>query len=85
MTTQTIAEYLDEERQKATANQLRTEEEAARIQSLQRGHHRREKQHKLKLVPPIKAASKKKKKTAGVAGKKLRATKKRAVQIRKRA
>jgi hypothetical protein len=31
MTTQTIPEYLEEERQKAADTQLRTEEEAARI------------------------------------------------------
>jgi hypothetical protein len=44
MTAQTIAEYLDEERQKATETRLRAEEEAARIQPLQHGHHRMAKQ-----------------------------------------
>src|SRR5580700_3240395 len=39
MSTQTIAEYLDEERQKYVANQLRVDEEAARIRPLQHGHH----------------------------------------------
>jgi hypothetical protein len=92
MTTQTIAEYLDEERQKATDTQLRTEAEAARIQPLQHGHHRTAKQPRLELVPPVKASSKKKKKRkiAAVARKKPRAAKKmaakvRATKIRKRA
>jgi hypothetical protein len=40
MTTQTIPEYLEEERQKATDTQTRTEEEATRIQPPQHGHHR---------------------------------------------
>jgi hypothetical protein len=93
MTTQTIPEYLEEERQKATDTQLRTEEEAARIQPLQHGHHRTAKRPKLQLVPPIKAATKKKKKsrikTSTVARKKPRAvgkkTTKKATKIRKRA
>jgi hypothetical protein len=93
MTTQTIKEYLDEEREKASETQLRTEEEAARIQPLQHGHHRTAKQPegtakqpKLKLLPPVKAATKKKKKkTAAVAGKKTRVSGKMAGKIRKRA
>ena len=93
MTTQTIKEYLDEEREKASETQLRTEEEAARIQPLQHGHHRMAKQPegtakqpKLKLPPPVKAATKKKKKkTVAVAGKKTRVSGKMAVKIRKRA
>jgi hypothetical protein len=87
MATQTIAEYLDEERQKAAANQVRTDEEAARIQPLQHGHHRTARQPKLELLPPVKAATKKKKKRkiVAVARKKPRAAKKMAAKIRKRA
>lgn len=62
MTTQTIPEYLEEERQKTADTQLRTEKEAARIEPLQHGHHRNSKQSKpeLELVPPFKAATKRK-------------------------
>jgi len=38
MTTKTIPEYLEDERRKLTEAQLRTEEEAARIQALHRAH-----------------------------------------------
>jgi hypothetical protein len=87
MTTQTIPEYLEDERQKATDTQLRTEEEAARIQPLQHGHHRTAKQPKVKLLPRIKAVTKKnkKKKTVAVARKKPRAAGKTATKTRKRA
>jgi hypothetical protein len=88
MATQTIAEYLEEERQKATETELRTKEEAARIQPLQHGHHRMAKQPKLELVPPVKTATRKKQKktTAVVARKKPRAAaKKKTTKIRKRA
>ena len=87
MTTQTIPEYLEEERQKAADTQLRTEEEAARIQPLRHGHHRTAKQPKVELLPPVKAAAKrkKKKKTAAVARKKPRASGKTAAKTRKRA
>jgi hypothetical protein len=85
MPAQTITEYLAEEREKAADTQLRTEEEAARIQPLQHGHHRQAKQPRLPLL--VKAASKKKKKrkTVAVARKKPRAAKKLAVKTRKRA
>jgi hypothetical protein len=87
MTTQTIPEYLEEERQKAADTQTRTEEEAARIQSLQHGHHRTAKPPKLDLPSRVKAATKKKKKkkTAVVARKKPRAAGKTAAKTRKRA
>jgi hypothetical protein len=92
MSTQTIAEYLDEERQKYAANQLRVDEEAARIQPLQHGHHRAGKQPRLELLPPAKtAARKKKKKTIAVARAKPRAAnassnaRKMAAKIRKSA
>jgi hypothetical protein len=87
MTVQTIPEYLEEERQKAADTQLRTEEEAARIQPLQRGHHRKAKPPMLPLLPQVKAATKKKKKrkTVAVARKKPLAAKKMAAKTRKRA
>jgi hypothetical protein len=85
MRTQTIPEYLEEERQKATDTQLRTEEEAARIQPLRHGRHRTAKQPKVALLPPVKAATQKKKKAAAVARKKPRASGKMATKTRRRA
>jgi hypothetical protein len=87
MTTQTIPEYLEEERQKATDTQLRTEEEAARIQPLQHGHHRMAKRSRLELVAPAKAATKKKKKKkiVEITRRKARTVGKKAAKIRKRA
>jgi hypothetical protein len=87
MSAQTIAEYLEEERQKFAANQLRTEEEAARIQLLQHGHHRAAKQPRLELLSPVKAITKKKKKrkTTAISGKKPRARRKMVTKIRKAA
>src|ERR1700691_1937576 len=61
MTTQTIPEYLEEERQKAADTQLRTEEEAARIEPLQHGHHRAS---KLASKPTSKPTSKRTSKSA---------------------
>jgi hypothetical protein len=84
MTAQTIPEYLEEEREKAADNQLRMEEEAARIGPLQHGHHRTPKQPKLELIPSVKAANKKRK-TVAVARKKPRAARKMATKTRKRA
>jgi hypothetical protein len=62
MTTQTIPEYLEEERQKTEDTQLRTEQQPARIEPLQHGHHRHSAQSKpeLELVPPFRSATKKK-------------------------
>jgi hypothetical protein len=87
MTVQTIPEYLEEERQKAADTQLRTEEEAARIEPLHHGHHRKAKQPRLPLLPRIKAATKKKKKrkTVAVARKKPRAARKMKAKTSKRA
>jgi len=87
MTAQTIPEYLEEERQKAADTQQRTEEEAARIQPLQHGHHRMAKQPKLELLPPVKAVTRKKRtrKTVVVARKKPRITSKIAAKTRKKA
>jgi hypothetical protein len=87
MSVQTIPEYLEEERQKTADTQLRTEEEAARIQPLHHGHHRQAKQPRLPLLPQVKAAPKKKKKrnTVAVARKKPRAARKMTAKPRKRA
>jgi hypothetical protein len=87
MTVQTIPEYLEEERQKTADTELRTEEEAARIQPLQHRHHRKAKRPGLELLPQVKAATKKKKtrKTVAVARKKPRAARKMAAKTRKRA
>lgn len=87
MTTQTIPEYLEDERQKAADNQLRTEEEAARIQPLQHGHHRMAKQPKLERLAAVKAVTRKKRKrkTVVAARKKPRAARKMAAKPRKRA
>jgi hypothetical protein len=84
---QTIPEYLEEERQKAAEAQLRTEEEAARIQPLQHGHHRVAKHPRLELVVPIKAATRKKKrkKIVAITRKKARTAGKKTTKIRKRA
>lgn len=89
MSNQTIAEYLDEERQKYAATLLREAEEAARIQALQHRHHRTVKQSGLELVPPAKAPTiktiKKKEKTVAMVRTKPHAAKKTAVITRKRA
>jgi len=93
MSTQTIPEYLEEERQKTADTQRRTEKEAARIEPLQHGHHRNSKKSKmeLQLVPPFrsptkkKTETKKKRSTAVVARKKPRAAGKKATKTRKRA
>jgi hypothetical protein len=87
MTAQTIPEYLEEERQKAADTQLRTEEESARIQLLQHGHHRKAKQPRVPLLPQVTAATKKnkKKKTVAVARKKPGAARKMPAKTRKRA
>jgi len=86
MRAQTIPEYLEEERQKASDSQLRTEEEAARIQPLQHGHHRMAKKSKLELLAPAKASTKKKKKrtTAAVTRKKPRTAAKTPAKKRSR-
>jgi hypothetical protein len=86
MSTQTIAEYLEEERQKFAANQVRTDEEAARIQPLQHGHHRAAKQPKLELVRPAKPAARNKQKRKVVAiSRKKEPARKTAAKTRKRA
>jgi hypothetical protein len=88
MSNQTIAEYLDEERQKYAATQLREAEEAARIQALQHGHHRTVKQSGLELVPPAKTTTMNtviKKKEKKAARTRPHVAKKTAAKTRKRA
>jgi hypothetical protein len=98
MTTKTIPEYLVDERQKHEDDQLRMEEEAARIEPLHHGHHRTAKQSKLDLQSPVKAAVKARKtkatktktiKTAAAAQMKIkskpRAARKPATKARKAA
>jgi hypothetical protein len=82
MTTKTIPAYLDDERRKHTDDQLRMEEETARIQPLHHGHHRTAKQPKLELSSPVEVRVKTRK-TAAAARKKLRATRKIATKARK--
>jgi hypothetical protein len=84
MTTKTIPEYLEDERQKQSDDQLRIKEEAARIQPLHNGHHRTAKQPQLELAYPVKAAAKARKAEAS-ARKKPRAARKTATKVRKTA
>jgi hypothetical protein len=82
MTTKTVPEYLENEHRKHTDDQLRTEEEAARIQPLQHGHHRTAKQPRLELSSPVKAAAETRK-TAAAARNKPRIPRKIATKVRK--
>jgi hypothetical protein len=84
MTTKTIPEYLEDERKKDRDAQLRTEEQAARIQPLNHGRHRTSKQPKLELLSSAKAAPKARK-TAAAARKKPRTGQKKATKTRKAA
>jgi hypothetical protein len=81
MTTKTIPAYLEEERQKDCDAQLRMEEEAARIQPLNHGHHRTAKQPKLELPSVVAKTGK----PAAAAGKKPRTARKTATKARKAA
>jgi hypothetical protein len=63
MTTKTIPEYLEDERRKDIDTQLRTEEEAARIQALHQGHHRTQKPPEPELPAPVEAVAKARKTT----------------------
>jgi hypothetical protein len=80
MTTKTIPEYLEDEHRKLTEAQLRTEEEAARIQASHPAHHRTAKQPKTEAPRQTKAAVKIK--TTG-GRKKTRVTRKAAMKARK--
>jgi len=53
MATKTIPEYLEDERRSREDTQLRTDEEAARIQSLHQGHHRTRKSPEPELPAPV--------------------------------
>jgi hypothetical protein len=82
MTTKTIPEYLEDERQKSSDAQMRMEEEAARIQPLNHGHHRTAKQPKRELPSVVKAAPKAKRPSAR---KKPRTVRKAATKVRRAA
>jgi hypothetical protein len=84
MTTKTIPAYLEDERQKDCDAQLRMEEEAARIQPLNHGHHRTAKQPERELPSVVKAAPKARK-TAAQAREKPRTARKAATKVRKAA
>jgi len=84
MTTKTISAYLEGERQKDRDTQLRMEEEAARIQPLNHGHHRAGKQPKLELPAAVQAATKGRK-TAARVRKKPPTARKTATKARKAA
>ncbi len=85
MTTKTIPAYLEDERVKHRDAQLRMEEEAARIQLLDHGHHRTVKQPKLELLSQVEAAAKARKTAAAPAREKPRAARKTATDTRKMA
>src|SRR5450755_287219 len=61
MATKTIPEYLEDERRSREDTQLRTDEEAGRIQLLHPGHHRTRKQPNLELPAPVEVVVKAKK------------------------
>jgi hypothetical protein len=86
MTTKTIPAYLEDERRKHGDDQLRMEEEAARIQPLHHGHHRTAKQPELELPSPVEAAAKARKTAAAARIKpKARAARKTVTKARKAA
>jgi hypothetical protein len=58
MTTKTIPEYLEDERQKDLDAQRRMEEQAARIRPLNQGHHGTTEEPKRELPSVLKAAPK---------------------------
>jgi hypothetical protein len=58
MTTKTIPQYLEDERRNRADTELRTEEEAARIQPLRHGQHRTPKPPKPELPSPVEAVAK---------------------------
>jgi len=82
MTTKTIPEYLEDERQKNRDAHLRMDEETARIQPLNHGHHRTAKQPALELPAVVKAVPKARK-TVAVVPKKSRIEQKKATKARK--
>lgn len=82
MTTKTIPEYLEDERQKNTDAQRRTDAEAARNQSLHHDYHRTAKQPELELLSPVKTTVKARK-TAAADQNNSRGTRKTATKARK--
>jgi hypothetical protein len=84
MTTKTIPEYLEDERQKDRDAHVRLDEETARIQPLNHGHHRTAKQPKLELPSAVKAVSKPRK-TAAAVPKESRVAPKKVAKARKMA
>jgi hypothetical protein len=84
MTTKTIPAYLEDERKKSEDAHQRIEEESARIQLLQHGHHRTAKQPKLELPSVVKTRPKVRK-TAAATIKKSRAARKKTTKTRKAA
>ena len=91
MATKTIPEYLEDERRNRADTELRTEEEAARIQALHHGHHRTQKAPKPELPAPVEAANARKlaaakaRKPAAEARKTPRAARKTGTKARKMA
>jgi hypothetical protein len=79
MTTRTIPEYLEDERQKHSDDRLRMEKEAERIRALPHGHHRAAKQPDLELASPDGAPGKMRK-TAAIVRKEPRAARKTALK-----
>ncbi len=69
MATKTIPEYLEDERRGREDTQLRTDEEADRVQSLHQGHHRTRKQPKPELPAQVEVVVKAKKPAAAKARK----------------
>jgi hypothetical protein len=69
MATKTIPEYLEDERRSSEDTQLRKDEEADRIQSLHRGHHRTRKSPEPELPAPVEVVVKAKKPAAAKARK----------------
>jgi hypothetical protein len=84
MTTKTIPEYLEDERQTNWDAQLRIEEEAARIQPMHHGRHCTAKQPARELPSEVKAATKARK-PATQAREKSRTARKSAPKVRKAA
>ncbi len=83
MTTKTIPAYLEDERQKGRDAQLRMEQEAARIEPLDYGHHRTAKQPTLEL-PSVLETVPKARRTVAAVRKEPRTARKKATNARKR-
>src|ERR1035437_179558 len=84
MTTKTIPEYLEDERRNLADTQLRTEEEAARIQPLHHGRHRTPKPPQPELPAPVEAVAKARKPAAAKARKPVAAKTRKPVAAKTR-